>query len=168
MIENDSDSNQPDLLLQPCLVYLPVKSKVTETITAKFTLKPVANDMTNRRKRERQDNDERPASRTQDEETEQTEVDTASEKNHPVDSVDEEIMHHDTQQQEEIQPSIDTQIYSEEHENQEDGQREQDHQDNDEDDDEDEDEDENDQPDHTAIVGLPLSMQQKPQEAIQS
>lgn len=41
MIESDTDSNQPSLLVQPCLVYLPVKTKVNETIVARFRLKPV-------------------------------------------------------------------------------------------------------------------------------
>lgn len=42
MIESDVEANESGLLVQPCIVYLPVKSKVKDTIVAKFRLKPVA------------------------------------------------------------------------------------------------------------------------------
>lgn len=50
LIENEqsNDSNKSSLLMQPCVVYLPVKTKIKETIVAKFRLKPVPQGLSKR------------------------------------------------------------------------------------------------------------------------
>lgn len=53
MIENDE--NESSLLVQPCLVYLPVKTRVKDSIVARFRLKPVASGAQNKRLRRSQD-----------------------------------------------------------------------------------------------------------------